>query len=91
MAGAGGWCWFVLREKYCWLVVGGWFVLREKYCWPVADKPPANRAHVPGQPWRISTPPELVDDCGAVCRPSMGQWDCGMITENCQFYFLKKS
>jgi hypothetical protein len=28
-----------LREKYCWLVVGGWFVLREKYCWLVADKP----------------------------------------------------
>jgi hypothetical protein len=28
---ADGWCWFVLREKYCWLVVGGWFVLREKY------------------------------------------------------------
>jgi uncharacterized MAPEG superfamily protein len=26
------WCWFVLREKYCWLVAGGWFVLREKYC-----------------------------------------------------------
>jgi hypothetical protein len=21
------------------LVVGGWFVLREKYCWLVADKP----------------------------------------------------
>jgi hypothetical protein len=20
---ADGWCWFVLREKYCWLVVGG--------------------------------------------------------------------
>jgi hypothetical protein len=36
---AGGWCWFVLREKYCWLVAGGWFVLREKYCWLVADKP----------------------------------------------------
>jgi hypothetical protein len=33
------WCWFVLREKYCWLVAGGWFVLREKYCWLVADKP----------------------------------------------------
>jgi hypothetical protein len=32
------WCWFVLRENYCWLVVGGWFVLREKYCWLVADK-----------------------------------------------------
>jgi hypothetical protein len=36
---ADGWCWFVLREEYCWLVVGGWFVLREKYCWLVADKP----------------------------------------------------
>jgi hypothetical protein len=36
---AGGWCWFVVREKYCWLVAGGWFVLREKYCWLVADKP----------------------------------------------------
>jgi hypothetical protein len=32
-------CWFVLREKYCWLVAGGWFVVREKYCWLVADKP----------------------------------------------------
>jgi hypothetical protein len=36
---ADGWCWFVLSEKYCWLVVDGWFVLREKYCWLVADKP----------------------------------------------------
>jgi hypothetical protein len=36
---ADGWCWFVLREKYCWLIIGGWFVLREKYCWLVADKP----------------------------------------------------
>jgi hypothetical protein len=36
---ADGWCWFVLREKYCSLVVGGWFALREKYCWLVADKP----------------------------------------------------
>jgi hypothetical protein len=34
-----GWCWFVLREKYCWLVAGCWFVVREKYCWLVADKP----------------------------------------------------
>jgi hypothetical protein len=33
-----GWCWFVLREEYCWLVAGGWFVMREKYCWLVADK-----------------------------------------------------
>jgi hypothetical protein len=36
---ADGWCWFVLREEYCWLVAGGWFVGREKYCWLVADKP----------------------------------------------------
>jgi hypothetical protein len=36
---ADDWCWFVLREKYCWLVGDGWFVLREKYCWLVADKP----------------------------------------------------
>jgi hypothetical protein len=35
---ADGWCWFVLREKYCWLVAGGWFVLREKYCWLMTDK-----------------------------------------------------
>jgi hypothetical protein len=32
---ADGWCWFVLREKYYWLVTGGWFVLREKYCYLV--------------------------------------------------------
>jgi hypothetical protein len=36
---ADGWCWFVLREEYCWLVAGDCFVLREKYCWLVADKP----------------------------------------------------
>jgi hypothetical protein len=36
---ADGWCWFVLREEYCWLVVDDWFVLRVKYCWLVADKP----------------------------------------------------
>jgi hypothetical protein len=34
-----GWCWFVLKEEYYWLVAGGWFVVREKYCWLVADKP----------------------------------------------------
>jgi hypothetical protein len=34
-----GWCWFIVREKYCWLVAGGWFVPTEKYCWLVADKP----------------------------------------------------
>jgi hypothetical protein len=35
---ADGWCWFVLREEYYWLVVGGWFVLREKYCWLVPSE-----------------------------------------------------
>jgi hypothetical protein len=42
---ADGWCWFVLREEYCWLVAGGWFVLREKYCWLVADKPSEQGAY----------------------------------------------
>jgi hypothetical protein len=36
---ADGWCWFVLREEYCWLVSSGLFVVREKYGWLVADKP----------------------------------------------------
>ena len=39
LAAADGWCWFVVREKYCWLAVAGgwcWFGVREKYCWPVA-------------------------------------------------------
>jgi hypothetical protein len=25
---ADGWCWFLLKEEYCWLIAGGWFVLR---------------------------------------------------------------
>jgi hypothetical protein len=40
---ADGWCWFVLREEYCWLVAGGWFVVREKYWWLISQ---ANRAVV---------------------------------------------
>jgi hypothetical protein len=36
---ADGWCWFVLREEYCWLVASGWFDVRQKYCWLMADKP----------------------------------------------------
>jgi hypothetical protein len=28
-----------VREKYYWLVAGVWFVLIEKYCWLVTDKP----------------------------------------------------
>jgi hypothetical protein len=50
---ADGWCWFVLREKYCWLVASGWFVVREKYCWLVADKPSEQTKHRqagPGSP-----------------------------------------
>jgi hypothetical protein len=29
---ADGWCWFVLREEYCWLVAAGcwWLVLSER-------------------------------------------------------------
>jgi hypothetical protein len=45
---ADGWCWFVLRVKYCWLIAGGWFVLREKYYWLVADKPSEQGARVNG-------------------------------------------
>jgi hypothetical protein len=44
---ADGWCWFVLREKYCWLVGDSWFVLREKYRWLVADKPNEQEGEVP--------------------------------------------
>jgi hypothetical protein len=29
----------VCSERKVLLAVGGWFVLREKYCWLVADKP----------------------------------------------------
>jgi hypothetical protein len=49
---ADGWCWFVLREEYCWLVAGGWFVLREKYCWLVADKPSEQAVQLVGEDWR---------------------------------------
>jgi hypothetical protein len=41
---ADGWCWFVLREEYCWLVAGDWFVVREKYWWLISQ---ANRAWPP--------------------------------------------
>jgi hypothetical protein len=50
---ADDWCWFVLREKYCWLVAAGWFVLKEKYCWLVADKPSEQGARQTRRP----TPP----------------------------------
>jgi hypothetical protein len=38
MAGAGLF-WEKSTASWFWLVAGGWFVLREKYCWLVADKP----------------------------------------------------
>jgi hypothetical protein len=50
---ADGWCWFVVREKYCWLVAGGWFVLREKYCWLVADKPNEQAVACELKPWHV--------------------------------------
>jgi hypothetical protein len=50
---ADGWCWFVVREKYRWLVAGGWFVLREKYCWLVADKPSEQGVNALCPPWEI--------------------------------------
>jgi hypothetical protein len=48
---ADGWCWFVLREEYCWLVAGGWFVVREKYRWLVADKPNEQGASLDASVW----------------------------------------
>jgi hypothetical protein len=37
---AGGWWLvLVYRVGDGWLVGDGWFILREKYCWLVADKP----------------------------------------------------
>jgi hypothetical protein len=33
-----GWCSFVLRKNYRWLVAGGRFILREKCCCLVVDK-----------------------------------------------------
>jgi hypothetical protein len=51
---ADGWCWFVLREEYCWLVAGGWFVLRGKHCWLVADKPSEQAVDVVA--FRVSIP-----------------------------------
>jgi hypothetical protein len=32
-------CVCVRGRMVCSLVAGGWFVVREKYCWLVADKP----------------------------------------------------
>jgi hypothetical protein len=68
---ADGWCWFVLREEYCWLVASGWFVVREKYCWLVADKPSEQgersvvtmRSPPPKGGPRLGTTPPLYEPC----------------------------
>jgi hypothetical protein len=33
------------NSLFVWLVADGWFVLREKYCWLVADKPNEQGEH----------------------------------------------
>jgi hypothetical protein len=63
---ADGWCWFVLREEYCWLVAVGWFVLREKYRWLVADKPSEQAARrmivaVGGYPKNLDDSPNTTE------------------------------
>jgi hypothetical protein len=68
---ADGWCWFVLREKYCWLIDVGWFVLREKYCWLVADKPSEQGARLREEGGRFSA--ILVR---AACRVPMASSSC---------------
>jgi hypothetical protein len=35
----GWWLVLICSERKVLLVVGSWFVLREKFCWLVADKP----------------------------------------------------
>jgi phosphomevalonate kinase len=34
-----GWCLILISIERKVLLAGGWFVLREKYCWLVVDKP----------------------------------------------------
>jgi hypothetical protein len=48
-----GWCWFVLREEYCWLVANGWFVLRERYCWLVGNKPSEQPVCITGDEFTV--------------------------------------
>jgi hypothetical protein len=68
-------CWFVLREEYYWLVVGGWFVLREKYCWLVADKPSEQGVHLVSCALASSPPPSSSDIVVAtVARRARRTW-----------------
>jgi hypothetical protein len=39
-----------------WLIAGGWFVLREKYCWLVVDKPNEHGISVQGEAWMLGKP-----------------------------------
>jgi hypothetical protein len=53
MAGAGLF-WEKSTAGWLRLVAGGWFVLREKYCWLVADKPSEQAARVTGHMFDVS-------------------------------------
>jgi hypothetical protein len=70
---ADGWCWFVLREEYCWLVADGWFVVREKYCWLVADKPSEQGAS-----------PVVQLTKGATMMPNFDSHFCPLLSYCCQ-------
>jgi hypothetical protein len=37
-----------------WLIAGGWFVLREKYCWLVAEKPSEQCAYLLRNSFNVS-------------------------------------
>jgi TM2 domain-containing membrane protein YozV len=48
-----------VREKYCWLVVGGWFVLIEKYWWLISQ---VNRVLT------LDVSSETEDEYATVCK-----------------------
>jgi hypothetical protein len=79
---ADGWCWFVLREEYCWLVAGGWFVLREKYCWLVADKPSEQALKVPSSCFSWMWVPASWFSCTA---SSLYYWLAFIYSDNRQY------
>jgi hypothetical protein len=43
---ADGWCWFVLRKEYCWLVAGCWWLVCSERKILVADKPSEQAANL---------------------------------------------
>jgi hypothetical protein len=46
----GCWLLVLICSKKKVLLTGGWFVVREKYCWLVVDKPDEQRCHVVAAP-----------------------------------------